>query len=97
MKSANIKLIEARNQPRKRAAVLTGEVSRRTAIAAESRRSRDGMLIAEVVIPYAHEALLKTLTLEAWKLWAADRNLVRKRSLEAKLRYPSRMKPARIN
>lgn len=64
VKSANIKLIEARNQPGgKGLVVLTGEVGAvRTAIAAGvSSIKKEGMLIAEVVIPYAHEALRKTL------------------------------------
>jgi microcompartment protein CcmL/EutN len=35
----------------------------RTAVAAGvASIKKDGMLIGEVVIPYAHEALLKTLT-----------------------------------
>lgn len=65
VKSANIKLIEARNQPGgKGLVVLTGEVGAvRTAVAAGvASIKKDGMLVGEVVIPYAHEALLKTLT-----------------------------------
>jgi len=44
--------------------VLTGEVGAvRAAIAAGvATIKREGMLIAEVVIPYAHEALVKSLT-----------------------------------
>ena len=44
--------------------VLTGEVGAvRTAVAAGvASIKKDGMLIGEVVIPYAHEALMKTLT-----------------------------------
>ncbi len=65
VKSAAVSLIEARNQPGgKGLVVLTGEVGAvRTAIAAgvASIRKPD-LLIAEVVIPYGHEALLKTLT-----------------------------------
>ncbi|HXU08959.1 MAG TPA: BMC domain-containing protein [Blastocatellia bacterium] len=65
VKSANIKLIEAKNQPGgKGLVVLTGEVGAvRTAVAAGvASIKKDGMLIAEVVIPYAHEALTKSLT-----------------------------------
>jgi bacterial microcompartment shell protein len=65
VKSANIKLIEARNQPGgKGLVVLTGEVGAvRTAVAAGVATIRkEGMLISQVVIPYAHEALLKSLT-----------------------------------
>jgi microcompartment protein CcmL/EutN len=65
VKSAAITLIEARNQPGgKGLVVLTGEVGAvRTAVAAgvASIRKPD-LLIAQVVIPYGHEALLKTLT-----------------------------------
>jgi microcompartment protein CcmL/EutN len=64
-KSANIRLIEARNQPGgKGLVVLTGEVGAvRTAVAAGvSTVKKDGMLLSQVVIPYAHEALLKSLT-----------------------------------
>jgi microcompartment protein CcmL/EutN len=64
VKSANIKLIEAKNQPGgKGLVVLTGEVGAvRTAVAAGvASIKKDGMLIAEVVIPYAHEALTKSL------------------------------------
>jgi microcompartment protein CcmL/EutN len=65
LKSANIKLIEARNQPGgKGLVVLTGEVGAvRTAVAAGvATIKKDGMLVSQVVIPYAHEALLKSLT-----------------------------------
>ena len=65
VKSANIKLIEARNQPGgKGLVVLTGEVGAvRTAVAAGvASITKEGMLIAEVVIPYAHEALMKSLS-----------------------------------
>jgi microcompartment protein CcmL/EutN len=65
VKSANIKLIEARNQPGgKGLVVLTGEVGAvRTAVAAGvASIKKDGMLIGEVVIPYGHPALLKSLT-----------------------------------
>ena len=65
VKSANIQLIEARNQPGgKGLVVLTGEVGAvRTAVAAGvASIKKDGMLIGEVVIPFAHEALMKSLT-----------------------------------
>ena len=65
VKSAAITLIEARNQPGgKGLVVLTGEVGAvRTAVAAGvASIKKEGMLVAEVVIPYAHEALMKTLT-----------------------------------
>jgi microcompartment protein CcmL/EutN len=65
VKSAAIKLIEARNQPGgKGLVVLTGEVGAvRTAVAAAvSSIKKEGMLIGEVVIPYAHPALVKSLT-----------------------------------
>jgi len=64
VKAANIKLIEARNQPGgKGLVVLTGEVGAvRTAVAAGvASIKKDGMLIGEVVIPFAHEALRKSL------------------------------------
>src|ERR1044072_542641 len=64
VKSAAISLIEARNQPGGNGlVVLTGEVGAvRTAVAAGvASIKKDGMLIAEVVIPYAHEALKKSL------------------------------------
>ena len=65
VKSANVKLIEARNQPGgKGLVVLTGEVGAvRTAVAAGVASVRkDGMLLGDVVIPYAHPSLLQTLT-----------------------------------
>ena len=65
VKSAAITLIEARNQPGgKGLVVLTGEVSAvRTAVqAGVASIKKEGMLIAEVVIPYAHMALIKSLT-----------------------------------
>ena len=64
VKSANIKLIEARNQPGgKGLVVLAGEVGAvRTAVAAGvASIKKEGMLIAEVVIPYAHEAVRKNV------------------------------------
>jgi len=64
VKSANITLIEARNQPGgKGLVVLTGEVGAvRTAVAAGAATiKKDGMLIAQVVIPYAHPELRKSL------------------------------------
>jgi microcompartment protein CcmL/EutN len=65
VKAAEVTLIEARNQPgAKGMVVLTGEVGAvRAAVAAGvATIRREGMLIAEVVIPYAHEALVKSLT-----------------------------------
>jgi bacterial microcompartment shell protein len=65
VKAADVTLIEARNQPgAKGMVVLTGEVGAvRAAVAAGvASIRREGMLIAEVVIPYAHEALVKSLT-----------------------------------
>lgn len=65
VKAAAIQLIEARNQPGgKGMVVLTGEVGAvRSAIAAGvATIKKDGMLISEIVIPYAHKALVQTLT-----------------------------------
>lgn len=65
VKAADVTLIEARNQPgAKGMVVLTGDVGAvRAAMAAGVATIRkEGMLIAEVVIPYAHEALVKSLT-----------------------------------
>ena len=65
VKAAEVTLIEARNQPgAKGMVVLTGDVGAvRAAVAAGvATIKREGMLIAEVVIPYAHEALVKSLT-----------------------------------
>jgi bacterial microcompartment shell protein len=65
VKAANVKLIEARNQPGgKGLVVLTGEVGAvRTAVAAGVASIRkDGMLLGDVVIPYGHPSLLQTLT-----------------------------------
>ena len=65
VKAADVTLTEARNQPgAKGMVVLTGEVGAvRAAVAAGvATIKREGMLIAEVVIPYAHEALVKSLT-----------------------------------
>jgi len=65
VKSANVKLIEARNQPGgKGLVVLAGEVGAvRTAVAAAvASIKKEGMLIAEVVIPFAHEAVRKNVT-----------------------------------
>jgi len=64
-KAAAVTLIEARNQPgAKGMVVLTGEVGAvRAAVAAGvASIKKEGMLIAEVVIPRAHDALLKSLT-----------------------------------
>jgi microcompartment protein CcmL/EutN len=65
VKAAGVTLIEARNQPgAKGMVVVTGDVGAvRSAVAAGvAAISRDGMLIAEVVIPFAHPALVKSLT-----------------------------------
>ncbi len=65
VKAAQVSLIEARNQPgAKGMVVLTGDVGAvRAAVAAGvASIKKDGMLIAEVVIPRAHDALLKSLT-----------------------------------
>jgi microcompartment protein CcmL/EutN len=65
VKAARVTLIEARNQPgAKGMVVVTGDVGAvRSAVAAGvAAIRRDGMLIAEVVIPFAHPALVKTLT-----------------------------------
>jgi len=65
VKAAEVTLVEARNQPgAKGMVVLTGDVGAvRAAVAAGvATIRREGMLIAEVVIPYAHEALVKSLT-----------------------------------
>ena len=63
-KAASIHLIEARNQPGgKGLVVLTGEVGAvRAAISAGvDTIKKEGMLIAQIVIPYAHKDLLKSL------------------------------------
>jgi len=65
VKAANVTLIEARNQPgAKGMVVMTGDVGAvRSAVAAGvAAVTREGMLVAEVVIPYAHPALQKSLT-----------------------------------
>lgn len=65
VKAAAVTLIEARNQAgAKGMVVLTGEVGAvRAAIAAGVATIRkDGMLVAEVVIPLAHPALVQSLT-----------------------------------
>ena len=63
-KAAAVKLIEARNQPgAKGLVVVTGDVGAvRAAVAAGTATLKEGQLIAEVVIPRAHDALLKSLT-----------------------------------
>jgi microcompartment protein CcmL/EutN len=65
VKSAAVQLIEARNQPGgKGLVVVTGEVGAvRTAVAAgvASIKKRE-LLIAEIVIPYAHPELAKALS-----------------------------------
>ena len=62
-KAASVRLIEARNQPgAKGLVVVTGEVGAvRSAVAAGVATVKDGMLVAEIVIPYAHKALLNSL------------------------------------
>jgi microcompartment protein CcmL/EutN len=65
VKAAQVALIEARSQPgAKGMVVLAGEVGAvRAAIAAGvASIKKEGMLIAEVVIPHAHDLLLKSLT-----------------------------------
>jgi bacterial microcompartment shell protein len=64
-KAAAVTLIEARNQPgAKGLVVLTGEVGAvRAAVAAGvATIKKEGMLVAEVVIPRAHESLAASLT-----------------------------------
>jgi microcompartment protein CcmL/EutN len=63
VKAASVHLIEARNQPgAKGLVVVTGEVGAvRSAVAAGVATVKEGMLVAEIVIPYAHKALVKTL------------------------------------
>ena len=65
VKAAAVTLIEARNQPgAKGMVVLTGDVGAvRAAVAAGvATIKKEGMLVAEVVIPRAHEAPVKSLT-----------------------------------
>jgi microcompartment protein CcmL/EutN len=65
VKAANVTLIEARNQPgAKGLVVLTGDVGAvRAAVAAGvASVKKDGMLVSQVVIPFAHKALVATLT-----------------------------------
>ena len=65
VKAANVQLIEARNQPGgKGLVVVTGEVGAvRTAVAAGvASIKKPELLIAEIVIPYAHPSLAKALT-----------------------------------
>jgi microcompartment protein CcmL/EutN len=63
VKAAAVTLIEARNQPgAKGLVVLTGKVGAvRSAVAAGVSTIQEGMLVSEVVIPYAHASLLKPL------------------------------------
>lgn len=64
-KAAAVTLIEARNQPgAKGMVVLTGDVGAvRAAVAAGvATIKKDGMLVSEVVIARAHDALVKSLT-----------------------------------
>lgn len=65
VKAADVRLLEARNQPGGKGFVsLTGEVGAvRSAIAAGAATvKKDGMLISQIVIPYAHKGLLPALT-----------------------------------
>jgi microcompartment protein CcmL/EutN len=65
VKAAAVQLIEARNQPGgKGLVVVTGEVGAvRTAVAAGvASIKKPELLIAEIVIPYAHPSLAKNLT-----------------------------------
>ncbi len=65
VKKATVTLIEARNQPGgKGMVVLTGEVGAvRAAVSAGVETiKKDGMLVSQVVIPYAHASLHKALT-----------------------------------
>jgi microcompartment protein CcmL/EutN len=64
-KAAAVSLIEARNQPGgKGLVVLTGEVGavRAAVSAGVATVKKEGMLVAEVVIPFAHKALTPTLS-----------------------------------
>ena len=63
-KAAGVTLIEARNQPgAKGMVVLTGDVGAvRAAVAAGvATIKKEGMLVSQVVIPRAHEALVRSL------------------------------------
>jgi microcompartment protein CcmL/EutN len=65
VKAAAVTLIEARNQPgAKGMVVLVGSVAAVEAAVAAGAATvkKDGMLVARVVIPRAHEALVKSLT-----------------------------------
>jgi microcompartment protein CcmL/EutN len=65
VKAAAVTLIEARNVPgAKGLVVMTGEVGAvRSAMAAGAATVRkDGMIVSQIIIPYAHKALLKSLT-----------------------------------
>ena len=63
VKAAAVTLVEARNQPGGKGLVVeTGEVGAvRSAVAAGVATIKNGLLIAEVVIPYAHEDLRRAL------------------------------------
>ena len=64
-KAAGVTLIEARNQPgAKGLVVLTGDVGavRAAVSAGVATIKKEGMLVSEVVIPHAHEALIRSLT-----------------------------------
>lgn len=62
-KAAAVTLIEARNQPgAKGLVILTGDVGAvRAAVAAGVATVKKEMLIADIVIPFAHKGLLKQL------------------------------------
>lgn len=65
VKAAAVRLIEAKNQAGgKGMVVLTGDVGAvRSAIAAGvATIKKEGMLISEIIIPYAHKALVESLT-----------------------------------
>lgn len=65
LKAAAVRLIEARNQPgAKGLVVMTGDVGavRAALQAGVAAIRREGMLIADILIPYAHEELRKSLT-----------------------------------
>ncbi|MBI4468644.1 MAG: BMC domain-containing protein, partial [Acidobacteria bacterium] len=65
VKAAAIRLIEAKNQAGgKGMVVLTGDVGAvRSAMAAGvATVKKEGMLISEIIIPYAHRALVESLT-----------------------------------
>lgn len=65
VKAASVTLIEGRNVPgAKGLVVLTGEVGavRSAVTAGVATIKKEGMLVSQVVIPFAHDALLRALT-----------------------------------